>query len=66
MIIDIDTETLFPERLSDEAINAINDVLLEIAMQWESKHYHQLKRYCKGQQVDLFDPRQPWNRRKPV
>jgi hypothetical protein len=45
MIIDIDIETLFPEGLSDEAVSAINDVLSEIAMQWQSKHYHQLKRF---------------------
>ena len=64
MIIDIDTDTLFPDGLSDEAINAINQVLLEIAMQWENKHFPQLKRYHKGQQVDLFDPKEPWNRRK--
>ena len=64
MIIDIDTETLFPDGLSDEAINAINEVLLEIAIQWENKHYNQLKRFYKGQQIDLFDPKQPWNRRK--
>ena len=64
MIIEIDTETLFPDGLSDEAINAINAVLLEIAIQWKNKHYHQLNRYYKGQQIDLFDPREPWNRRK--
>jgi len=32
MIIDIDSETLFPEGLSDEAVSAINDVLHEIAI----------------------------------
>jgi hypothetical protein len=49
MIIDIDSETLFPEGLSDEAISAISDVLAEIAMQWESKHYLQLKRFREQQ-----------------
>jgi hypothetical protein len=65
MIIDIDIETLFPEGLSDEAVSAINDVLYEIVMQWESKHYHQLKRFHKAQQIDLFAPLTPWNRRNP-
>ena len=54
MIIDI--ETLFPEGLSDEAISAISDVLTEIAMQWESKHYHQLKQFHDQQQIDFCDP----------
>ena len=64
MIIDIDIETLFPEGLSDETISAMTDVLYEFVMQWESQHYHQLKRFHQAQQIDLFDPRQPWNRRK--
>lgn len=63
MIIDIDSETLFPDGLSDEAISAINDVLAEIAMQWESQHYHQLKRFRKQQQIDLCDPLKPWCRK---
>ena len=63
MSIDIDIETLFPERLSDEAISAINDVLSEIAMQWESKHYHQLKRFHEQQQIDFCDPLEPWRRK---
>lgn len=65
MIIDIDIETLFPDGLSDEAISAIADVLYEIAMQWENKHYHQLKRFDKARQVDLFDPLEPYRRRNP-
>ena len=67
MIIDIDIETLFPEGLSDEAISAISaisDVLAEIAMQWESKHYHQLKRFREQQQIDFCDPLKPWCRKK--
>ncbi len=63
MIIDIDSETLFPDGLSDEAISAINDVLAEIAMQWESQHYHQLKRFRKQQQIDLCHPLKPWCRK---
>ena len=63
MIIDIDIETLFPEGLSDEAISAINDVLSEIAMQRESKHYHQLKRFQKQQEINFCDPLQPWRRK---
>jgi hypothetical protein len=64
MIIDIDSETLFPEGLSDEAISAISDVLSEIALQWESKHYHQLKRFHVQQQIDFCDPLKPWCRKK--
>ena len=64
MSIDIDIEMLFPEGLSDEAVSAINDVLAEIAMQWESKHYHQLKRFREQQQIDFCDPLKPWYRKK--
>jgi hypothetical protein len=63
MIIDIDIETLFPEGLSDEAISAVNDVLYEIVRQWESKHYHQLKRFHEQQQIDFCDPLKPWRRK---
>jgi hypothetical protein len=66
MIIDIDIETLFPEGLSNEAVSAINDVLAEIAMQWESKHYHQLKRFHELQQIDFCDPLKPWCRKNPA
>ena len=66
MIIDIDIETLFPEGLSDEAISAINDVLSEIAMQRESKHYQQLKRFHEQQQIDFCDPLEPWCRKNPA
>jgi hypothetical protein len=63
MIIDIGIETLFPEGLSDEAISAINDVLYGIAIQWESKHYQQLKRFHDQQQIDFCDPLKPWCRK---
>jgi len=66
MIIDIDSETLFPDGLSDEAISAINDVLAEIAMQWESQHYDQLKRFREQQQIDFCDPLKPWCRKNPA
>ena len=59
MMIDIDIDTLFPEGLSDEAVSAINDVLAEIAMQWESQHAHQLKRFHAQQQIDCCDPLKP-------
>ena len=59
MIIDIDIETLFPEGLSDEAISAIKDVLHEIAMQWESKHYHQLKRFRSNKRLTSVIPYNP-------
>jgi hypothetical protein len=61
MMIDIDT--LFPEGLSDEAVSAINDVLAEIAMQWESQHAQQLKRFYAQQQIDRCDPLKPWRRK---
>ena len=63
MIIDIDSETLCPEGLSDQAISAINDVLYEIVMQWESKHYQQLKRFHEQQQIDFCNPLKPWCRK---
>jgi DNA-directed RNA polymerase sigma subunit (sigma70/sigma32) len=63
MNIDIDSETLFPEGLSDEAISAISDVLAELARQWESKHYHQLKRFHDQHQIDFYDPLKPWCRK---
>ena len=65
MIIDIDIEALFPEGLSDEAISAIADVFYEIAVQWENRHYPQLKRFHRAQQMDLFEQLEPWNRRNP-
>jgi hypothetical protein len=66
MSIDIDSEILFPEGLSGEAVSAINDVLAEVAMQWESKHYHQLKRFHEQQQIDFCDPLKPWCRKNPA
>lgn len=66
MIIDIDIETLFPEGLSDEAISAIDNVLYEIVMQWESKHYQQLKRFRDQEQIEFCDPVQPWRRKDLV
>ena len=63
MNIDIDSETLFPEGLSDEAISAISDVLAELARQWESNYYHQLKRFHDQQQIDFCDPLKPWCRK---
>ena len=63
MSIHIEIETRFPEGLSDEAISAISDVLAEITMQWEGKHYHQLKRFQKQQEINFCDPLQPWRRK---
>lgn len=63
MSIDSDTDALFPEGLSDEAVSAINEVLAEIARQWESQHFHQLKRFHAQQQRDYCDPLKPWRRK---
>jgi hypothetical protein len=51
---------MLPEGLSDEALSAINDVLHEAAIQWESKHYHQLKRFQKQQEINFYDPLHLW------
>jgi hypothetical protein len=63
MIIDIDIETLFPEGLSDKTVSTISDDLSEMAMQWESKYYHQLKRFREQQQLDFCAPLKPWCRK---
>jgi len=65
MIIDIDIETLFPEGISDEAASTISTVLYEVARQWESTHYYQLKRFHHQQQLDSCDPLQPWRKKNP-
>jgi hypothetical protein len=56
MILDIDIESLFTEGLSDESVSAIADVLMEIALQWESKNYTQISRYRKKQEIEFSDP----------
>jgi hypothetical protein len=61
MIIDLDT--LFPERLSDETVSAVAELLNDIAMQWESRYFHRIRNYHARQQTDLFDPDQPWLRK---
>jgi hypothetical protein len=61
MIIDLDD--LFPEGLSDETIRAITDLLHELVMQWESHYLQRLYEYRQKQQLDLFDPDQPWLRK---
>jgi hypothetical protein len=55
MILNIDMESLFPEGLSDETVSAIADVLMELALQWESKNYTQIARYRKQQEIDFSD-----------
>ena len=55
MILDLDIESLFPEGLSDETVGAIADVLMELALQWESKNYTQISRYRKQQEIDFSD-----------
>ncbi len=55
MILNIDIESLFPEGLSDETVSAIADVLMELALQWESKNYTQISRYRKQQEIDFSD-----------
>lgn len=61
----IDYETLFPEGISDEAANAVCDLLYEIAGQWENHFYHQIKQYQKQHEVDNRDPLQPWRKKVP-
>ena len=56
----IDLETLFPNDLTDETVSAISDLLYEIAQQWEGAYFPRIRRYQAQQQVDLFDPEQPW------
>jgi hypothetical protein len=55
MILNIDIESLFPEGLSDETVSAIADLLMELALQWESKNYTQISRYRKQQEIDFSD-----------
>ena len=61
MIIDLDA--LFPEGLSDETVCAVTEVLNELANQWESRYFHRIRAYQAQQQLDLFDPEEPWRRK---
>ena len=61
----IDLETLFPEGLSDETVCAIAELLNDLAMQWESRFFHRIRSHQARQQLDLFDPDQPWLTKSP-
>jgi hypothetical protein len=63
MILDLDT--LFPEGLSDETVAAVAELLNDLAMQWESRHFHRLRSYQARPQLDLFDSDQPWLTKSP-
>ena len=63
MILELDT--LFPEGLSDETVAAVAELLNELANQWESRYFHRIRAYQDRQQLDLFDPDEPWQRKAP-
>lgn len=65
MMIEIDTETLFPDGLSDEVVSAISAVLYEVASQWENAHYYQLREFDRQQRIRSCDPLQPWRKKNP-
>ena len=58
MIIDLDT--LFPDGLSDETVSAVAELLNELALQWESRHFQRIRGYQSRRQIDLFEPEQYW------
>ena len=64
--MNLDLETRLLENLSDEAAFTLCEFLNELAQAFESRYYHQLLRYQSAKQSDLFDPDQPWIRRKPA
>ena len=61
MILELDT--LFPEGLSDETAAAVAELLNELAMQWESRYFNRIRAYRGRQQLDLFDPDEPWQQK---
>lgn len=63
MIINLDA--MFPDGLSDEAVCAVAEMLNELANHWESHYFHRIRAYQAQQQLDLFDPEEPWRRRTP-
>lgn len=63
--MNLDLDTLFPDGLSDEAVMAISELLYDLAMQWESHYSQRIRAYHERQQLDLFDPEQPWRRKSP-
>jgi hypothetical protein len=58
-------EELFPADLPDPAAVALSQFLHDLAAAGESHYYHQLTRYHRTRQLDLFDPERPWLRRPP-
>lgn len=63
MILDLDS--LFPERLSDETVIAVSELLNELANHWESHYFHRIRAYQAQAPSDLFDPMVPWRREIP-
>ena len=61
MILDLDSR--FPEGISDETVSAIAELLNDLAQQWESRYFHRIRGYQARQQIDLFDPKEPWRRK---
>lgn len=60
--MNLDLDALFPEGLSDETITAVAEVFNDLAMQWERGYFHRIRAYQAQQQLNLFDPEQPWQR----
>jgi hypothetical protein len=63
MIFNLDIP--FSERLSDETVAAVAQLLNELANQWESRYFHRIRAYQARQQLDLFDAEEPWRRKVP-
>jgi len=64
--MNLDVETRLLEDLSDEAAFALCELLNELAQAFESRYYHQIRRYHSAKQADLFDPLEPWKKRDTI
>ena len=63
--MNINTDELFPDGLSNKTASVISELLNDIAMQWDSAYYLQIRDYQKQLEADLYeyDPQQPWIRK---
>lgn len=52
-------DPLFPKGISDEAASVLCEFLQDLALACDSHYFVQLRNY-HSQQMNLYDPEQPW------
>ena len=52
--------------LDDEAVDALQEFLWNLVMQFESQYYHQLRRHQQKLDALHRDPLEPWKRITPA